>query len=867
VAVALAAFGRPEEYVCIISFGPIERICCLLVAGACIFLFTLPCASSPDWLPNVYSNTDCCSFQHNAAAKDATTTTDDFEYNWQKLKSAIQDIHLKNTGSLTFEQLYRHGYKIVIIKLADRLYDHVKALEANWFTEHISPTIFEHVTANLVNVTLGAGIGLSVIERRAMGEKFLKVIRESWEEHNTAMNMIADILMYLDRALNTSNRPTIFAATIGLYRDQILRNGPRSADDGTVVCTISAVLNATIIDHINMEREGDAIDKSLLRSCVGMLEALHQTDEEIEDEKLYLTDFEPEFLQKSRDFYKAECEKLLQEADASAWLRCAQRRLAEEEARCATTISPLTKDRIAQVLDDELIGKHLREFMNLEGSGFKTMVDNDRLEDLAILYRMVTRVDSKRDALRDALAERVASLGYEIDTKLKNTDFSVAQSAEEPTADGDDKAGGRDKSKAKAPSAAAQQTAAALRWVADVLALKDRFDGLLKQCFADDLILQTALAKSYTDVINMFDRSAEFLSLFIDDNLKRSARERTEAEIDENLQKATELLRFIRDRDKFELYYQKHLAKRLLQQKAGASDKEDAMLARMRLEMGNQFTHKFDGMFKDMKISKTETDKFVAHVKENRKPGEKSVELSINVLGGNNWPMEIMGRQADGQGRADIVYPKEIRETQDAFFKFYCRHHEGRQLSWIGAAGTADIRCVFPPVPGKASALSKERTYDLSVSTYGMVVLLLFNDLPEDQWLTFNEIQSETNIPQNDLINVLTSLSVIKATKVLRREPVSNRAVKSSDKFSFNREFHSKLVKIKVASVNISSKVENEEERKVTDDKTLEQRRYVIDCAIVRIMKYVTQSKPQYTLDFYANTIKGPARKCYTQTS
>lgn len=777
--------------------------------------------------------------RHPTAAKEGTTatTTDGFEYNWQKLKSAIQDIHLKNTGALTFEQLYRHGYKIVILKLPHRLYDNVKALEAEWFTKNVSPKIFEYITTNLINVTVGTVVGLTAIERRAMGEKFLKVIKESWDEHVTAMNMIADILMYLDRGINqSSNRPTIFAATIGLYRDQILRNGPCAAEDGSMVCTVGAILSATIVDHINMEREGDAIDKSLLRSCTSMLESLHRTDEELEDEKLYLIDFEPEFLQKSRDFYKAECEKLLQEADASAWLRCAQRRLEEEDARCATTISPMTKDRIAKVVEDELIEKHLRDFLNLEGSGFRSMINNDRLEDLSILYRLVIRVDSKRDVLRDALAERVSALGHDIQQKLLNTDFS-AQPAAEPAQEGEDKSAGRDKTKAKAPNAAAQQTAAALRWLADVLGLKDRFDGLLKTCFADDLILQTALAKSYADVINLFDRSAEYLSLFIDDNLKRGARDRTEAEIDANLEKATELLRFIRDRDKFELYYQKHLAKRLLQQKDPALEKEDAMLSRMRLEMGNQFTHKFDGMFKDMKISKTETDKFSAYVKESSKPGENRTELSINVLGGNNWPMEIMGRQADGQGRADIIYPKAIQGTQESFFKFYCRHHEGRLLQWIGAAGTADIRCVFPPVPGKGSALAKERTYDLSVSTYGMIILLMFNDLPEDQWLTFSDVQGRSNIPQNDLINTLTSLSVIKATKVLRREPVSNRAVRPTDKFSFNREFHSKLVKIKVASVNISNKVENEEERKQTDDKTIEQRKYVIDCAIVRIMK------------------------------
>lgn len=777
----------------------------------------------------------------NGAISGNTTKDDDFESNWQKLKSAIQDIHLKNTGSLTFEQLYRHGYKIVLLKMPLRLYDNVKAFEEAWFKDHVMPPIFELVTSKVINATLGTGDGSTSIERRAIGEKFLKVIRESWEQHNMAMNMIADILMYLERGWQQEqNRPGIFAATIGLFRDQILRNGPPAEDGRTLLCTISTLLNATIIDHINMEREGDAIDKSLLRSCVGMLESLHQTDEELEDEKLYIIDFEPEYLQKSREFYKIECEKLLQEADARTWLLYTQRRLQEEEGRCMTTISPMTKDRIAKVLDEELILAHLEDFMNLENSGFRAMVDNDRLEDLSMLYQLICRVDGNKDAIRRALSTRVVELGFEIEKVVRSTDFSVAKAANDEAA-----VEGGEKPKLKPLNAAAQSTAAALKWVADVLALKDRFDRSWRDCFSEDLILQTALTKSYSEFINKFERSAEYLSLFIDDNLKRSAKDRTEAEIDANLEKATELLRFIGDKDKFELYYQKHLAKRLLQQKVEGYDKEDAMLSRMKLELGNNYTQKFDGMFKDMKLSKAKTSKYAELVKRRAQQtgelGEERIELTINILGGNNWPKEVMGRQAsatEGQERADIIYPPEIRATQEGFSSFYADEHQGRKLTWLGTAGSADIRCVFPKIAGKTSGpLSRERRYELIVPTYGMVVLLLFNDLPEGEWLTFEDIQARTNIHQNDLINTLTSLAVMKNTKVLLKEPATKAAVKPTDKFSFNREFTSKVIRIKMAQVNAASKVENDEERKQTDEKTLETRKYIIDAAIVRIMK------------------------------
>ncbi|KAI0125850.1 Cullin-domain-containing protein [Xylariales sp. AK1849] len=765
----------------------------------------------------------------------AAANVDGFDYNWGQLQSALKDIHEKNASALAFEQLYRHAYKIVLKKMGEQLYDRVKEFEQKWFADHVIPPIFAVISKNLISVTLGVLPGTSAVERRAMGDKFLLVIRESWEHHNMSMNMIADILMYLDRGYTHDNsRPTIFATTIGLFRDHILRTGLQS--DGTPPCTVFGILNATIIDQINMERQGDVIDKALLRSCLGMLESLHETDDENENEKLYVTMFEPEYLRKSREYYRAECEKLLRDSDAATWLRYTQQRLDEEAARCQTTISIMTQDSIAKVVEEELIRKHLEEFMNLDGSGVRAMIDNDRTDDLAILYQLVCRVDPKREALRKALTNRVVELGMEIEKVLRNTDFSTPQ----VTAEEEPAAGRADKPKPKALNPSAQQTASALKWVDDVLSLKDRFDTLWSCCFAQDLILQTALTKSFSEFINTFDRSSEFLSLFIDDNLKRGIKDKTEEEIDIILEKAITLLRYISEKDKFELYYQKHLARRLLQQKSERHDIETEMISRMKRELGNNFTYKFEGMFKDMNLSKDESESYSKHVRGLGESDEKRVELSINILGGNNWPKDIMGRQTGlgGQDRADMIYPREIKGLQDSFFEFYSKTHQGRKLNWVGTAGTADIRCVFPKIPGKTSGpLSRERRYELNVTTYGMIVLLLFNDLPEGQWLKFDEVQAKTNIPQSDLINVLTSLSVIKATKVLLKEPATKAIVKIGDRFTFNREFTSKAIKIKMASVNAANKVENDDERKATDDKANEIRKYLIDAAVVRIMK------------------------------
>ncbi|KAF5006161.1 hypothetical protein FDECE_7436 [Fusarium decemcellulare] len=741
------------------------------------------------------------------------------------LKEALRDIHQKNCSRLSFEELYRAAYKIVLKKKGEVLYDRVKEFEEQWFAEHVIPKIRDLVSKSLINIGVERTSATSVNERRQTGEKFLKGLRDTWEDHNMSMNMTADILMYLDRGYTQleSQRVPIFSTTIALFRDHILRSCLNSNSNEVVI----DILISVILDQIDMEREGDIIDRNLIRSCSRMLSCLYETEEESENDKLYLTVFEPRFLDNSKNYYAAECDKLLRESDAGAWLRHTQQRLKEEMDRCGTTIEVETLPKVTQTIDQELIVAHMPEFLALEGSGLRWMIDNDKIDDLSILYELIARVDSKKTALREILQRRVVELGLEIENALKNTDFSTS---------GDGNEGGEgDKSKALNP--AAQQTAAAIKWVDDVLRLKDKFDNLWSQCFQDDLIIQSALTKSFSDFINMFNRCSEYVSLFIDDNLKRGIKGKTEAEVDVVLEKAIVLIRYLQDRDLFQTYYQRHLARRLLHGKSESYDVEKQIVSRMKQEMGQQFTSKFEGMFRDLLTSAELTTGYRGHIRTVG-DGNKTIDLNINVLTTNYWPPEVMGRTAQiGEGsRVTCTYPPEVQRLQASFEQYYLTNRNGRKLTWIGTTGSADVKCTFPAIPGKSGPLSRERRYEINVPTFAMVILLLFNDLDDGESLSFEEIQAKTSISTPDLMRTLTAIAVAPKSRVLAKEPAT-KAVKAGDKFTFNASFQSKTIRIKAPIINAVSKVEDTTERKNTEEKNNQTRAHIVDAAIVRIMK------------------------------
>ncbi len=641
---------------------------------------------------------------------------------------------------------------------------------------------------------------------------------------------------------------------MGLFRNFVLRAPLDPKNPGSV--KVGSLLNSIILDQIQREREGDIIDRHLIRSCIYMLEGLYETDVEDENEKLYLTSFEPAFLEASRNFYRAEAQRLVRESDAPRFLLHIKERFFEEANRCRSTISILTAPKIEDVIENEVLRGYIQDVVDMEGSGARHMFDNDRYHELQLLYELVGRVDNKKEALSYALYRRIVELGTGINDASKAA--TSAGGGERADVDATPKTPGQS---APAQSASSIQTTAALKWVDEILQLKDKYEQIWKQAFGRDHELQAAMTRALSTVINDFPRSPEFMSLFIDDNLRRGLKGKTETEADVVLDKAVTLLRYVRDKDMFERYYKKHLSKRLLGGRSVSSDVERQMISKMKLEIGNHFTQKLEGMFKDMTVSEELTTDFRAHRARVATDDDQRVDLGINVLTSTFWPMEVLGgggssstsnthyeererRESEAAGTCN--FPPEIERVKRSFEQFYLGKHNGRRLTWQANAGSADIKAIFPSVAdSKDPALGKERRHELNVSTYAMVILLLFNDLPSGTRLSFQELQAKTMIPSGDLVRNLQSLAVAPKTRVLIKEPMS-KDVKPTDQFCVNESFNSKFLKIKVGVVAGANRIEGDKERKDTEKKNDEMRGGIIEAAVVRIMKYVFHPCPLF---------------------
>ena len=98
---------------------------------------------------------------------------------------------------MSFEELYRNAYKIVLKKKGDELYAKVANFEEQWLGNNVRTEIVRTLTPGLIILATSGRSLESTAERRTSGEIFLKNLKDAWDDHQVCMGMLTDVLMYM----------------------------------------------------------------------------------------------------------------------------------------------------------------------------------------------------------------------------------------------------------------------------------------------------------------------------------------------------------------------------------------------------------------------------------------------------------------------------------------------------------------------------------------------------------------------------------------------------------------------------------------------------------------------------------------------
>ncbi|NWU76083.1 CUL4B protein, partial [Onychorhynchus coronatus] len=592
---------------------------------------------------------------------------------WQKLKEAVEAIQNSTSIKYNLEELYQAVENLCSYKISANLYkqlrqiceDHIKA-QIHQFREY--PFLALPISYDFLNDFFMDSLD-SVL--------FLKKIDKCWQDHCRQMIMIRSIFLFLDRTyvLQNSMLPSIWDMGLELFRTHII------SDQKVQNKTIDGILLL-----IERERNGEAIDRSLLRSLLSMLSDL----------QIYQDSFEHRFLEETNRLYAAEGQRLMQEREVPEYLHHVNKRLEEEADRIITYLDQSTQKPLIATVEKQLLGEHLTAILQ---KGLNHLLDENRIQDLSLLYQLFSRVRGGVQVLLQHWIEYIKAFGSTI----------VINPEKDKT------------------------------MVQELLDFKDKVDHIIDICFLKNEKFVNAMKEAFETFINKRpNKPAELIAKYVDSKLRAGNKEATDEELEKMLDKIMIIFRFIYGKDVFEAFYKKDLAKRLLVGKSASVDAEKSMLSKLKHECGAAFTSKLEGMFKDMELSKDIMIQFKQYMQNQNVPG--NIELTVNILTMGYWPTYVP---------MEVHLPPEMVKLQEIFKTFYLGKHSGRKLQWQSTLGHCVLKAEF-----------KEGKKELQVSLFQTLVLLMFN---EGEEFSLEEIKQATGIEDGELRRTLQSLACGKA--------------------------------------------------------------------------------------------------------
>uniref|UniRef100_A0AC35UAM8 CULLIN_2 domain-containing protein n=1 Tax=Rhabditophanes sp. KR3021 TaxID=114890 RepID=A0AC35UAM8_9BILA len=683
---------------------------------------------------------------------------------WGLLRTAIIEILNQNNSGLSFEELYRNAYAMVLHKHGDHLYNGLK----HELSIHLQTIVLPKI-------------------KEAFNDSFLDTLNKAWSNFTLAMVMIRDILMYMDRVyIGTAKVDDIYTTGIKIFRRVIIEES-----------VIGTSLPQVLLHIITKERQNEMVDRSALKNACKML--LNMGDNP-NYRSFYQEMFEKRFLGETRVYYESLSQKMLACNSATSYVTKVQQILSREGEFADIYMDTETQIQLSNDLKFVLVSSHLKSIIEMEDSGMLFLLKNNKLQDLENMYNLIKGVPTGTSNMIACISEYVKETG---------SNFMRSFDLVDPSSPG---------------------SLTPMKLIDSLMGLRDRCDAFLEQSFSNDDEIKKNLQEDFEYFLNLSKKTPEYLSLFIDEQMKKNIRERSH-EIESIFDKSMILFRYLEEKDMFENYYRRHLSKRLLNSKTLPDELEHSMVARIKTQCGGIFTSKMDGMFKDIETSEDVQIDFKSHCHEI--PQKSNIDLFIRVMKPINWPSPAPIE--------NIMIGPELESVFEHFSNYYKQKYQNKILKVHYGLGTAELKATFygknanesQPESGLSESPRRGENKVLIVSTIHMLMLLQFND---HHTRSYSELQAATNIPDKDLKRVLQSVAIGKsAQRILVRTVGSGKDILGTDEFIVNDQFTSKYVKIKIT--NVSGKFENEPERKKTKEGIDNDRKGEIDAAIVRVMK------------------------------
>jgi cullin 1 len=597
-------------------------------------------------------------------------------------------------------------------------------------------------------------------------EALLSFYIREWQRYTDAAKYIHHLFRYLNRhwvkrEIDEGKKHVYDVYTLHLvqWRDVLFAK-------------VSEKVMAAVLKLVEKQRNGETIEHNQIKQVVDSFVSLGLDDGDSSKTTLevYRFHFERPFLDATKVFYENESKQFVAENSVVEYMKKAEARLDEEEERVKLYLHPDIGIPLKKACNQVLIADH----STILRDEFQVLLDNDREEDMARMYSLLSRIPDGLDPLRTKFESHVRNAGL----------AAVAKVASDA-----------DKLEPKV-------------YVDALLEIHTQYQGLVKRAFKDEPEFTRSLDNACREFVNRNEvcksgsnKSPELLAKYTDVLLRKSSTGVEDAELETRLVQIMTVFKYIEDKDVFQKFYSRMLARRLVHSNSSSDDAETSMINKLKEACGFEYTNKLQRMFLDMQISKDLNSGFREHVQT---LGTKGLDSSYSILGTGFWPLTAPG--------TNFNPPEEVSADCERFSRYYKNKHEGRKLTWLWQLCKGELKANY--------VKNAKMPYTFQVSIYQMAILLLFNEKDKN---TYEELASATQL-NNEALD--PALSILLKAKVLNLEPGSGAAGKVGPGASFTLNYDFKNKKYRV-NLNVGMKSETKQEEAETN-KTIEEDRKLL---------------------------------------
>lgn len=642
-------------------------------------------------------------------------------------------------------------------------------------TNFIGGSLYE----NLINFLKDHMKSLKEKAKDKMHDSLLNYYKEIWDRFTTGMKYVDHIFNYLNRywvkKVRDDGRDDIhdvYTTSLIIWKEHLFEY-------------LKDKILRSLLDLIQKDRNGEKIDTSLIHNIINTYIALS-----VNDVNVYCIEFESAFLKETRQFYKLESREFLIHNSISDYMKKVDARIQEEEKRVYQYLHSSTMPKLIEVCDETLVDDHKEQLW----PEFQELLAHDKNDDIELMYRLLSRIPDGLEPIRQMFENHVLNVGND---SLKGI---------EDTSSNDPKL-----------------------YVETLLKVHKKYNQMVINAMKSDSGFMVSLDRACRRFINDnavtkkegTSKSSELLAKYCDNLLKKSPKNPEEQEILEILNDVMYIFNYIEDKDIFQTFYSKMLAKRLIHGTSSSDHLEMQMINKLKQHCGFEYTSKLGRMFSDITVSKELLENLQSSEEYQKESG--GIDFNVMVLATGSWPLQLPS--------SNFSIPKELASLKAIFTKFYHGRYSGRKLNWLHQLSKGELKAKFRN--------DSKSSYILQCSTYQMGILLQFNDAQE---MTMKDIQIATQLTDSTLKNTLTSLIKTKVLVIVNNEEKSNNNDENEDhkeidkmtRFRVNESFKNKRARI---MINIPIREVQKKETTDTQKVIEEDRRLQIQAAIVRIMK------------------------------